>query len=503
METKTEERPTTNRVFAKNFSICNKLQPLGLWKHFPMLCQTPRETYNEAAIAKHIADMAAGYDYEVIVDARNSVLVRLPATPGYEHLPVLCLQSHLDMVVSSKDETTESIFPVQLQPVGSDGILRATGTTLGADNGMGVAAMLMVMTEKDIPHGRLELLFTAAEEKGLEGATDFDYSQLKAKKVLNLDSEDGDKIFVGCAGGARVKAFFGMRKMPETGLSTAMRKYAIEFSGFTGGHSGIKIHLGLANAITVLAEVLLDLGPSQFLLNSFSGGEVGNSIPKRAKAEFLFPAKFDAKLAATINNAFSKIRQDYPNENPSLFFKEVTEDSDWSYYPATASTPFLQSLVKVPNGVLEMEGDSTTMTKTSNNVGLIELKDDQIVVTDMYRSLDEPSLQPLENTIVKTMEEAGATVVIDNRYLPWKPQFDTALLNTVKKVSKDVSGEEYEVTIMHAGLETAVMFQKMPIGTEFVSVGPKMDLVHTPDEWVDTNSVSKFADLVKGILVNV
>lgn len=485
---------TTTRadeICEQNETLVKALQPKVLWGHFSTLCKIARGSEKELHITEHIVHLT---DFITYRDEFHNVVVYMPATPGYEHLPSLCLQSHIDMVCV-KNEGTEEQFPIELVLEGNK--LSANGTTLGADNGIGVAAMMAIMTDTTIEHGPLELLFTTQEEIGLLGASAFDYSQIQSKRILNLDSEEEGILYVGCAGGARVGAVFNLNPVPAP---SNVAKYDITLSEFTGGHSGVEIHHRRGNAIQILAQVLRALQEEAipFELVHISGGTAMNAIAKNAKATLMAPVESIEMFCKKLSALISGIYKTYAKEKPHCRLNKLSVTNEEMVFPADLTDRLLQVLTQIPDGVIEMEATDSSLVRTSNTIGLLNTEDNAVKMTTMYRSSSVSDLAMLKNKIGTLLVEADATITISGEYNPWEPQFNTELLATVSKGAEAVFGN-VQVKTMHAGLECAVFARQIP-GVQIVSFGPTMAEVHTTKEWVDIDSVQRFWLLLSSLL---
>ncbi len=313
-----------------NSVIVVGFKPKELWKHFVTLCNTPRDSGKEEEVAQLIFDLAKKENLTVIKDEWNNVLVFVPTSKGFENLSSICLQGHIDMVCE-KDKDIESVFPIELT-INENGILTANGTTLGADDGMGAAAMMAIMTDKNINHGPLELLFTSGEEIGFTGAEKFDYTSLKSKKIINLDSEEEGILCTGCAGGA---VSTGLLKLEYTDLMPGNR-YHIELSEFTGGHSGVEINFGRANAIVELAHKLYELQKLGIRIVNFSGGTKMNAIPRSASATIIVPIDSDEEFLGSI---FENLGS-YKNDNPKFSIQKLESVSEGKIFEEETQASF-------------------------------------------------------------------------------------------------------------------------------------------------------------------
>jgi dipeptidase D len=480
-----EQTPVDNGLPDQNESIIASLAPPLLWKHFKTLCEIPRGSKEESEIADHIFSLAISRDYKVVRDRYHNILVTVPASAGMEDRPFFCIQSHMDMVLVN--EGIGEQFPLKLQL--EDGKLRATNTTLGADNGIGVAAMMSIMTDEHLQHGPLELLFTVQEEIGLIGAGLFDYKHVQSKRFLNLDSEEEGILFVGCAGAGRIEAKFPKETIPATPGYIA---FQMEFSDFLGGHSGLTIHENRGNAISKLVGLLmLCVSEAKIEVVSINGGNAMNAIPNSATAVVMIPEQAISKLHKKINDSVARTFRVYKKENPKFSMKRISVSGNEKVLSAQALTNLFTALTMLPAGVITREDQSPLMPKTSNNLGVIRTTEEFVEVTTMYRSSSQKELDDTEKTILDLFNKTRATVSADSKYSPWEPQFDTALLALVKEKAENVLGTGVSVQTIHAGLECACFYKHLP-GVEIVSFGPTMGDVHSAKEWVDIQSVARF-----------
>ena len=482
-------------IFEQNLDVVFGLEPQTLWNHFVTLCVTPRASGEEEEIAGIITKLALDHGLHAYQDGLHNVLVSLPASPGLEDKPSICLQGHLDMVCE-KNADVDEIFPIKL--VRDEDKLTASGTTLGADNGIAVAFMMMLMSSSDIPHGPLELLFTTVEETGMDGANEFDYSLLKSKRILNLDNEEEGSLLVGSAGGCCMKGVF----MPHLErVNENSRKYSIKVSGFTGGHSGADIHLGRGNALIALAGILDQLEDLEIRLVDFQGGNAMNAIPREAVATVMVPAHRIERMCTVLDALSKKLAEQYQSESPEITFCEIERDDDEKVFYQAHQRAFLNLISEIPNGVISMESQDESMVQTSNNLGVVKMDGSKFVITSLHRSSLDSELDRLQDEIEAIFKKAHSTVEMRDRFAPWEPQFDTDFLKLVKSRYHTATGKEAKVETIHAGLECSIFYQKMS-DVEIVSCGPTMDLVHSPQEWVSTGSVSRWSKFLCHLLEN-
>jgi dipeptidase D len=476
-------------------NVINSLSPSLLWGHFKTLCGIPRGSKEETGIADHIFSLAIEKDYPVVRDKYHNLLVTVPATAGMEHVPFLCIQSHMDMVLVNESGGPQ--FPIRLQL--EDKKLRATNTTLGADNGIGVSAMMAIMTDKTLQHGPLELLFTTQEEIGLVGAEHFDYSRVQSKRFLNLDSEEEGILYVGCAGAGRIEAKFPKEAVAAT---SGYIGFQMEFSDFLGGHSGLAIHEDRGNAILKLVSLLmLCASKAKIEVASIKGGNAMNAIPTSATAVVMVPEQVIPELHKKISEFIAQTFRVYKKEKPKFSMKRIPVSGSEKVLSGQTLINLFTALTVLPVGVITREDDFPLMPKTSNNLGIIRTTEEFVEVTTMYRSSSQKELDDTEKTILDLFIKTEASVSVDSKYSPWEPQFDTALLALVKEKAEKVLGKEVAPQTIHAGLECACFYKHLP-GVEIVSFGPTMGDVHTAKEWVDTASVERFWEILNLIIVS-
>ncbi len=477
-------------------TLLESLEPKTIWSYFLELSKIPRGSKNEAAAANWVADQAKALGCEVERDEVGNVIIRKRATPGREGRPTTCLQAHVDMVCE-KNEGTDHDFTRDPIQVWKDGdLLRAKGTTLGADNGIGVAATLAVLASKDIAHGPLEALITIDEETGLTGAEGLQAGRLKAKFLLNLDSEEEGYLTIGCAGGVDTVA---TRKLTRTAPPAGSRAYRLKVFGLKGGHSGIDINAGRGNALRLLAQVLRTLR-SEFglALASIKGGNKRNAIPREASARiFLDPAKEQA-LRQALAAQEAHWRAALGAFDPGLHLALETGEAVRAMSDADADA-LIQLLLALPHGVEAMSPDIKGLVQTSTNLGVIETREDAVEVNLLTRSSIDASKVALTERIAATCALAGFESHTTGGYPGWKPEPAASLVRIVNDTNQALFGKSLEVMAIHAGLECGLIGEKYT-GMEMVSFGPDMWDVHTPDEHVSVPSVGNFWKLLVAVL---
>ncbi|MBI4870998.1 MAG: aminoacyl-histidine dipeptidase [Candidatus Riflebacteria bacterium] len=480
-------------------SLLDSLEPRPLWEYFLELSRIPRGSKNEQEAAGWVADRGRALGLAVARDAVGNVLIKKPGTKGREGRAIVCLQAHVDMVCE-KNEGTLHDFLKDPIPVYREGdLLRARGTTLGADNGIGVAAALAVLASKDVAHGPLEVLVTIDEETGLTGAGHVERGWLKAKALLNLDSEKEGHLTIGCAGGVDT---FARRKLRLETPATGSRAYRLKVSGLKGGHSGIDINEGRGNAIRVLAQVLdaLTRDPG-FRLASLKGGNKRNAIPREASAILFLEAAQKAAVEAALPDHQAHWRTVFGAFDPGLALglepaeaTEVLSEED--------TRAVLGLLLAAPHGVEAMSPDLEGLVQTSTNLGVVGMEHGGVEVNFLTRSSIDASKLGLAARIGALCTLAGFQWELSGGYPGWKPEPGSSIVKLVDQTHEDLFGKRMLVTAIHAGLECGLIGEKVP-DLEMASLGPEMKNVHTPDEQVSISSVGNFWKLLVAVLERI
>jgi len=475
------------------------LEPKALWTYFFELSKIPRGSKAEAEAAAWVAEQGRKLGCEVHQDAVGNVLIRKKATPGKEGSPCLAMQAHVDMVCE-KNEGTQHDFtkdPIQLRRVGDN--LYATGTTLGADNGIGVCAGLAIIASKDVAHGPIELLVTIDEETGLTGANNLQPSWMKAKYLLNLDSEEEGYLTIGCAGGIDTIA---TRKLTLAAPTAGKKAFRLKVFGLKGGHSGIDINTGRANAIRLLGQ-LLGTMMSRFgmELASVKGGNKRNAIAREASAYFYMEPGQEAAFKAELAQHEAHWKGAYGTFDPGISFA-LEADQAGQAMSAEDAVSIVALLLTAPHGVEAMSPDIPGLVQTSTNLGVIDTKDGKVEVNFLSRSSIDPSKFALAERIAAACTMAGFSSQLVGGYPGWKPEPDASLVKTVNEVNQKLFGKPMHIMAIHAGLECGIIGEKYP-GMEMVSIGPDMWDVHTPDEHVNIPSVANFWKLLVAIVEKV
>ncbi len=475
-------------------SFVSSFEPRSLWAHFDRILEIPRGSKSEDRIRQHVIELADRHGLEHHTDGMGNVVVRTPGTAGREHAPSTILQGHLDMVNEKDSDAAHDFTSDPIRPRQDGAWLYATRTTLGADNGIGLAAMLALLEATDVPHGPLELLFTIDEETGLTGASGLDGSLLGGRRLLNLDSETEGEVTVGCAGGAGTVLRLPLESGPASGTALAVR-----VRGLRGGHSGIDIVLQRGNAVKLIARILnAARGKGALRLAAIEGGRMHNAIPREAEATVLVEGEV-AAVRGAIEAEAAAVRVELESADPDMSFEltdAATPARAWTQ-PATAKA--LQLLEALPHGVLGMSPDIPGLVETSTNVAAVSVDGDTLVIGTSSRSSVGSALAATRRRITAIAELAGATVEHGHGYPGWKPDLKSPLLATVKTVEREVYGHEPKIVAVHAGLECGIIGEKVP-GMDMVSIGPQIEAPHSPNERVHIESVGRFWRLLTMLL---
>ena len=478
-------------------TFVSDLDPEVLWGHFDQILTIPRGSKEEDQIRAYVIQVAERNDLEHQIDDTGNVVVRKPGTRGKEDAPVTILQSHLDMVNEKNSDVEHDFSKDPIRPVRDGEWLTADGTTLGADNGIGVASMLAIMEADDLTHGPLEFLFTIDEETGLTGAGGLDASMLNGRRLVNLDSEEEGALTVGCAGGADTELDLSLETFPAPEKSTTFK---VKLHGLKGGHSGLDIHLGRGNAVQLLARMIhaVSRGTPGFLAG-LEGGNKHNAIPREAWATVVIPEDQSGAFLEEIGEQFQMIQDEYRTVEPTMDL-EITESDLPSKVWATESTwTVLRLLVALPHGVLSMSQDIPGLVETSTNLAVARGEGASLEILMSSRSSVASALSWVRRKIRATSFLAGAGVDEHSGYPGWQPDMDSEVLQIVREVHARVLGEEPEVEAVHAGLECGIIGEMVP-GMDMISFGPQIESPHSPDERVKIDSVRRFYDLLTAVL---
>jgi dipeptidase D len=475
------------------------LEPEPVWKHFDRLAAIPRASTKEAAARDYVLTLAAQLGLESVVDDAGNVVIRKPARPGREAAPMALLQGHLDMVCEKNEGTVHNFDSDPIKVIRDGDWLKADGTTLGSDNGVGVAAALAVMESKDIAHGPLEFIFTIDEETGLTGAAAFPGGLLKSKYFLNLDNEEKGTICIGCSGGIKTIARRKVQLRPA-GTGSAWR---IKVSGLKGGHSGVDIHQGRGNALRIMGgvlQVLLDRLPIE--IAEINGGSAQNAIPREAAAVVLVDPSREKELKALLATTQSGCKTDLGGFDSGLQITVEKAERPGKVLDGTDAKQTVALLASLHHGVLAMSPDVAGLVQTSTNLATVSTKGDLVEIVTSQRSAIESSMLAAVRMVATVCGLAGFEVEHSGKYPGWKPEPNSEIVRKLQEVHKKLFGEPAKLIAMHAGLECGVIGEKYP-GMEMASFGPTIESPHSPNERVQISSVESFWKYLKLVLENL
>ncbi len=465
-----------------------ELEPLALWNYFADLNAIPRPSKKEERVIRFIADFGNNLGLPTFVDSVGNVIIRKPATLGMEQRETVVLQSHLDMV-HQKNEGTDFDFlteGIQMQIEGD--WVKAMGTTLGADNGIGVAAIMSLLASKDIPHPAIEALFTIDEETGMTGALSLKGGILSGRFMLNLDTEEDNELTIGCAGGIDVTAF-GKYIPVAPQHDTAFR---LVLKGLDGGHSGLDIHKGKANANKLMNRFLSYIGKKLAIEIAFlEGGSLRNAIPRESITVITTDASNHHQLIAEVAAFAEVLQKEYHTTDPNLSFTCNSEQLPDSVFPSAFQNDFLRAVYACPNGIYRLSPDIPGLVQTSNNLAKIVAKDGTYSVQCLTRSSVETEKTDLKEAITATFEMIGATIEFGGAYPGWTPLPASPIVSLMSELYQELFQEKPHVNACHAGLECGILGINYP-DMQMISFGPNIRGAHSPDEKVQISSVQKF-----------
>lgn len=460
---------------------------------FEELCKIPHGSGNEEAIAKYIENFAKERNLFVIRDANNNVFIRKNASKGYENAPAYLLQGHTDMVCAKLTTSNHDFEKDALDLYMEDGWLRARGTTLGGDDGIAVAFMLALLDGEIENHPTIECLFTVEEETGLGGAESFDYSVVTSKKMINLDSESEGEVCAGCAGGVRSKIDF----VPELEASSG-DVITLTIDGLFGGHSGVEINCGRANAILMAVNILSEIAKEQGLaLISLIGGEKDNAIPRMCEAKFV--VEDSSKAITTIEKLDEKIRYTLCEADAGLKISVDVESDVKSIETLKDGDKLLSLIGSLKIGVLSMSAHLEGLVEFSRNLGVIEINRNGAYITYSSRSSKEEQIDLSISEVDALVTELSANVRHTGRYPGWDFLPESELRDTYIRKFKEIFGGDVQTVVIHAGLECGIIKSRIP-DMDIISIGPNMRNIHTPDESLNLDSCDRLFTVLKAVL---
>ncbi|WP_027138786.1 aminoacyl-histidine dipeptidase [Gaetbulibacter saemankumensis] len=481
-------------------SEIRQLEPQQLWNKFADLNAVPRPSKKEERVIAFMKEFGENLGLETLVDTVGNVIIKKPATAGMENRTTVVMQSHLDMVHQKNKDTVFDFDNQGIEMYVEGDWVRAKGTTLGADNGLGVATIMAILESTDIPHPAIEALFTIDEETGMTGAMGLEGGLLEGGILLNLDTEEDNEIGVGCAGGVDVTATrtYTEEETPEFKIG-----FSVEIKGLQGGHSGMQIHEGLGNANKIMNRLLFD-GFENFGLriSEIDGGSLRNAIPRESKAIVAIDAIHEEAFILEINLLANSIKTELKTMEPDLEVIISKCETPEKIMDLGVQEGFTRALYSAQNGVYRMSADIPNLVETSNNIARVQLKDGKIHVGCLTRSSVESSKWDLANMLRATFELTGCEVEFSGEYPGWTPNMDSAILKVLSNIYKEMNGEPAHVAACHAGLECGILGQNYP-EMDMISFGPNIKGAHSPDERAQISSAQKYWKFVLEILKQI
>jgi len=476
-----------------------QLEPQAVWNYFANLNAVPRPSKKEERVIAFMEKFGASLGLETIKDEVGNVIIRKPATPGMESKKTVVLQSHLDMVHQKNNDTEFNFDEEGIQMYVDGDWVRAKGTTLGADNGMGVAAIMALLESDSIPHPPLEALFTIDEETGMTGAKGLKPGVLKGEILLNLDTEEDNEIDIGCAGGIDITAEGTYEQMD---LLKGSAGYQLTVNGLNGGHSGMDIHRGLGNANKIMNRLLNEASKAgEIGIVNIAGGGLRNAIPRESVAQFVILSRQEEVVKA-IQNFAKDVQKELSITEPKLKILLLEKKIDGSCMNQNSQKNLIAALYGVHNGVFAMSAAIDGLVETSNNLARVEVGDGKIKIGCLTRSSVESGKYDLAQSIKSVFQLAGYKATLSGEYPGWSPNPNSEILTVLKSQYEELFKHTPEVVACHAGLECGILGNHYP-EMDMISFGPNIKGAHSPDERVQISSVQKFWKFLKVILTQI
>lgn len=476
------------------------LEPKALWNHFADLNAVPRASKKEERVIEFMMNFGKDLGFETIKDKIGNVVIKKPASAGMEDRKTIILQSHLDMVHQKNNDTVFDFDTQGIEMYVDGDWVRAKGTTLGADNGLGVATIMAVLESKTIKHPAIEALFTIDEETGMTGAMGLEGGWLNGEILLNLDTEEDDEIDIGCAGGIDVTAnrTYNEEETPDDSVG-----YTITVKGLNGGHSGMDIDKGLGNANKIMNRLLFD-GFENFGLQivSINGGSLRNAIPRESNAEIIIAKMYEDVFEYEMQNIILEIKEELKTKDANLDIVLTPKTAAPKVMDLGVQEGLVRALYAAHNGVYRMSPDMADLVETSNNIAKVTVEKGQITIKCLTRSSVESSKMDLANALRSTFELIGCEVEFSGSYPGWTPKVDSEILNVLSSIYEKQNGSKAKVVACHAGLECGILGTNYP-NMDMISFGPTIKGAHSPDERASISSAQKYWKFVLEVLENI
>ena len=482
-------------------SVLKGLKPSPVWQYFEEICKIPRLSKNEGRIREYLLDFAVKNGLESTEDESGNILIIKPASPGMENIKTLVLQSHLDMVGEKNTDHPHDWERDSIIPVINDRWVSADGTTLGADDGVGIAAQMAILTDKKLKAGKIECLFTVDEESGMTGAINLKPGFFSGRMLINLDSEDEGILFIGCAGGMDT---VGTLKFNPEIPSAGSAALEISVTGLHGGHSGDEIHKGYGNSVKIMNRILWNLSNQlNISLSTFNGGNLRNAIPREAFAKIVLEEPNAAEIKVWIDDFQTTILEEFGDSEKEL--KISVKDIEIPEYvmDRVSQNKLLNSLTCCPHGVIAWSKEMEDLVETSTNLASVKYNDDYTVtIVTTQRSSIESSKHDVASMVETCLRLAGATVVHSAGYPGWRPSMTSEILKITRDSYNKLFGHDPKIRAIHAGLECGLIYQNFK-GIDMISFGPTIRGAHTPEEKIEIKTVQKFWNLLTNVISRI
>ncbi|GAB2908930.1 aminoacyl-histidine dipeptidase [Rheinheimera gaetbuli] len=481
-------------------SALASLYPQPLWQWFAQICAIPHPSKHEQALSQHIQAWARDKGLSVLEDKVGNLIIKKSATAGMENRKTVVIQAHLDMVPQKNADKVHDFTTDPIDAYVDGDWVKARGTTLGADNGIGMASALAILGSDEIKHGPLEVLLTIDEEAGMTGAFGVEPGMLQAEILINTDSEQEGEIYMGCAGG--VDAEFTVAAQWQAAAS-GVTAFTLSLTGLKGGHSGVNIHLGRGNANKLLARFLADYAQDlQLSVAAFNGGSLRNAIPREASVLLTVPAAKLPQLQQQVADFEALLKLELAAVEPALKLSLSETTLPVQVLSSKAQSTLINLLNVCPNGVMRMSDEVAGVTETSLNMGVITTQDNSVQVLCLIRSLIDSGREQVESMLSSLAQLAGAQVKFSGAYPGWKPNPDSAVMAIVNQTYQDIYHKEPVIMVIHAGLECG-LFKKPYPDMDMVSIGPTIRFPHGPDEMVNITTVGQYWQLLLAVLERI
>ncbi len=475
------------------------LAPQNVWKHFYELTQVPRPSGHLKPVQDFLVQYGKSIGVETILDEAGNVIYRKPATPGMENCKGVILQAHMDMVPQKNNDTVHDFEKDPIETIVDGDWVRANGTTLGADNGMGVAAIMAVMEDKSLKHGPLEALITADEETGMYGAFGLKAGELHGEILLNLDSETEGELFIGCAGGIDVTASLQYKEVETDPQDIALK---VTLKGLRGGHSGLEINQGRANANKLMVRFVREaIASDEARLVSWNGGNMRNAIPRECDVVITLPADNEEDVMDLVAYCEKLFNEEFQATETPISFKAEKVALPAMEVPEEIQDNLVDSIFACQNGIMRMIPTKPDTVETSSNLAIINIGGGEATFQVLARSSSDSMKEYLATSLESCFSMAGMKVEMSGSYSGWDPNMESPILKAMIKSYHEQFGEEARVVVIHAGLECGIIGAVMP-GLDMISFGPTLLSPHSPAECVLIPSVAKFYDFLVATLAN-